>query len=88
VHTSPKLRQQHPDTHGQIVGKEALRRWWADAMERLPGLRYRPIAVTGDDRRVVMEYERVNPGEPTYRVAEVLVVDVEGRITSSHVFHG
>jgi hypothetical protein len=34
-----------------------------------------------------MEYLRVNPGEPSFMVAETLVV-AGGRIVSSHVYHG
>ncbi len=87
VHTSPKLRVQRPETAGEIRGKAALRAWWADAMTRLPGLHYAGKHLSAGDDRVVMEYERQNPGEASYMVAETLVVDA-GRIVSSHVYHG
>ncbi|MCK6550640.1 nuclear transport factor 2 family protein [Myxococcota bacterium] len=87
VHTSPKLRARDPSTKGEIRGKAALRAWWADSMQRLPGLRYDELHLTASGQRVVMEYLRVNPGEESYVVAEVLVVD-GGLIRASHVYHG
>jgi ketosteroid isomerase-like protein len=87
VHTSPKIRVRHPDTGGVLRGKEAMRRWWADAFARLPGLRYQLTALTADGDRVFMEYVRVAPGEPDLPVAEVLDV-VGGRIVASRVYHG
>lgn len=87
VHTSPKLRAQKPETRGEIRGKAALRAWWADSMQRLPGLRYDALHLTASGDRVVMEYERVNPGEASYVVAETLAC-AGGKIASSHVYHG
>jgi ketosteroid isomerase-like protein len=87
VHTSPKLRVQRPETHGEIRGKAALRAWWADAMTRLPELHYAGKHLSAGEDRVVMEYERQNPGEVSYMVAETLVVSA-GLIVSSHVYHG
>ena len=88
VHVSPKLRDQKPETRGEIRGKEQLRAWWAGAMERLPGLRYEPEHLTGMGDRVFMEYVRKNPGDADLRVAEVLVVGDSGRIRASRVYHG
>lgn len=87
VHTSPKLRDRHPDTAGEVRGIAALRGWWRDAMDRLPGLRYQPLHLTASGDRVFMEYLRTVPGEPDLVVAEVLVVR-DARIVASHVFHG
>lgn len=88
VHTSPKKRVADPKSAGRIVGRAALEAWWMDAMERLPELYYKPLHITAGDGRVVMEYERQNPDEPAYVVAEVLVLGADGKIASSHVFHG
>ncbi len=88
VHTSPKLRAREPETNGEIRGKDALRAWWADAMERLPGLRYEERYLTAMGRRVVMEYVRTNPGDEPLYVAEVLVATEAGVICESHVYHG
>jgi 8-oxo-dGTP diphosphatase len=87
VHTSPKLRAKDPATNGEIRGKAALRAWWADSYARLPGLRYDEKALTASDGRVFMEYLRVNLGEASYVVAEVLELH-GGHIVASRVFHG
>ncbi len=91
VHTSPKLRDRHPETQGEVRGKPALRAWWRDAMDRLPTMRYevRHLTASGGSGggRVFMEYDRVLPGEPTMAIAEVLVCE-RGGIVASHVFHG
>jgi 8-oxo-dGTP pyrophosphatase MutT (NUDIX family) len=87
VHLSPKLRAARPETQGRIVGKPALRAWWADAFARLPELRYECQSLTADDQRVFMEYLRVLPGEPALAVAEVLEIR-DGLIHGSRVFHG
>jgi 8-oxo-dGTP pyrophosphatase MutT (NUDIX family) len=87
IHTSPKLRVKDPPTNGRIRGQAALRAWWADSMQRLPGLQYKAKHLTASGDRVFMEYERVNPGEASYMVAEVLVVR-SGRIVESYVYHG
>jgi ketosteroid isomerase-like protein len=87
VHTSPKLRDRHPETRGEVRGKAALRTWWDDAMKRLPTLRYEARHLTASNGRVFMEYDRLVDGEAPMTIAEVLVVE-EGRIVASHVFHG
>ena len=86
-HTSPKIRALHPETGGFLVGKPALRAWWADAFRRLPGLRYEERTLTSDGARVFMEYVRHAPGEPDLHVAEVLEV-AGGVIVASRVYHG
>jgi ketosteroid isomerase-like protein len=90
VHTSPKIRVLFPETGGRLVGKAALRRWWKDAFERLPGLRYEEQTLTpaADGSRVFMEYLRHAPGEPDLPVAEALDVGPDGLIFASRVFHG
>jgi 8-oxo-dGTP pyrophosphatase MutT (NUDIX family) len=87
VHTSPKLLAARPETGGRIVGKAALRAWWADSFARLPGLRYEPRTLTADGERVWLEYLRVLPGEASLLIAEPL--DVRGGlIVASRVYHG
>jgi len=87
THTSPKIRARHPETGGLLRGKPAMRAWWADAFARLPTMKYVPIALTADDRRVFMEYVRHVDGEPDLPVAEVLEVE-RGLIVASRVYHG
>ncbi|MCC7110898.1 MAG: nuclear transport factor 2 family protein [Deltaproteobacteria bacterium] len=87
VHTSPKLRERQPETHGQVRGKAALRQWWEGAFARLPGLGYTERAVTAGGERVWLEYLRTVPGEADLLVAELFIVR-GGRIVESAVFHG
>jgi ketosteroid isomerase-like protein len=87
AHTSPKIRTLHPETGGKLLGKAALTRWWADAIERLPSLQYEELSVTANARRVFLEYLRHVDGEPSYPVAEVFEVSA-GRIKASRVYHG
>lgn len=86
-HYSPKLKQRRPETKGMIEGKAALRVWWADAFERLPGLHYEVKKLTADNERVFMEYRRRVPGEEDLDVGEVLEIK-DGQIVSSRVYHG
>lgn len=88
VHTSPKLRVRMPETKGEIAGAAALRAWWKDSMERLPGMHYAEQHLTASGNRVFMEYLRTTPGEDPLVVAEVLVTGEDGKISNSHVFHG
>jgi limonene-1,2-epoxide hydrolase len=87
THTSPKIRVLHPETGGKLVGKQALEKWWREAIARLPGLRYEETALTADTGRVFMEYVRHAPNEPPMPVAEVLEVK-GGKIVASRVYHG
>jgi len=88
VHVSPKLRERQPETKGEIRGVAALRAWWKDALERLPGLHYEETRLTAMEDRVFMEYLRHNPGDPDLLVAEVLEVGTGGLIRASRVYHG
>jgi predicted SnoaL-like aldol condensation-catalyzing enzyme len=85
-HYSPKLKIRQPETEGWIVGKDALRTWWADAFERLPTLHYKLNKLTANHERVFMEYTRQVEGEEDMLVAEVL--EIEERIVESRVYHG
>ena len=85
-HFSPKLKLRRPETNGLIIGKAALRDWWADAFERLPGLHYEIVSLTANDKRVFMEYIRRVAGEEDMAVAELL--EIEDRIVFSRVYHG
>jgi 8-oxo-dGTP diphosphatase len=87
VHFSPKLRARQPETGGLVKGKAALRAWWADSFERLPGLHYEARRVTAAGDRLFLEYDRSLPGEATLAVAELFVVR-SGRIAESRVYHG
>ena len=87
THTSPKIRALHPQTGGKLVGRAALSAWWADAIHRLPSLRYEELWVTANDERVFLEYLRHADDGPPYPVAEVFDVRA-GKIIASRVYHG
>ncbi|HEY1551342.1 MAG TPA: nuclear transport factor 2 family protein [Kofleriaceae bacterium] len=87
THMSPKIRVRHPETGGKLVGKAALRAWWADSFERLPQLRYVPTSITADGDRALLEYTRRLPGEADMPIAEVFDI-ARGVIVASRVFHG
>ena len=87
THTSPKIRALHPETGGKLVGRAALTKWWADALERLPGLRYEKTALTANDARVFLEYVRHAPDGPPMPIAEVFDIRA-GKIAASRVYHG
>jgi ketosteroid isomerase-like protein len=86
-HFSPKLKLRKPETNGKIIGKKAMRNWWADAFERLPTLHYNPMRITANSDRVFMEYIRQVDGEPDMDVAELLEIEA-GLIVASRVYHG
>ncbi len=85
-HYSPKLKLRHPETHGLIKGKEAIRAWWQDAFDRLPTLKYEVISLTANDYRVFMEYRRLVAGEEDLQVGEVLEIRTN-KIIASRVYH-
>ncbi len=87
THTSPKIRARHPETGGKLVGKAAMRAWWADAFARLPSMRYLPTSITAGPDSVLLEYVRRVDGEADLPVAEVFDVR-DGNIVASRVFHG
>jgi len=85
-HYSPKLKVRHPETHGFIQGKDALRTWWKDAFQRLPSLSYEVKRLTPHEDRVFMEYIRHVNGEEDLVVGEMLEIR-DGLIVRSSVFH-
>ena len=87
VHFSPKLKIRQPATGGFIKGKDALRKWWRDALDRLPTLHYKLVSLTGNGERIFMEYIRQVAGEQDMRVAEVLEIENQ-LIVASRVYHG
>jgi hypothetical protein len=87
VHTSPKLRAAQPASEGRVVGKAAMRRWWQDAFDRSPGIKYEVVTTLTNDHVATIEYIRLEPGAPRMHVAEVFVIR-GGKIVRSHVFHG
>jgi limonene-1,2-epoxide hydrolase len=87
THTSPKIRALYPHTGGKIHGKAALKNWWAEAITRLPTIRYECVATTASERSVFIEYLRHVEGEAVMYVAEVFEI-TGGKIVNSRVYHG
>ncbi len=87
THSSPKIRVLHPETGGKVVGREAIRAWWAGAVARLPGLRYEAATITAQPDRVVIEYVRHAPDGPAMPIAEAFDIE-DGRVVASRVYHG
>jgi hypothetical protein len=85
-HYSPKLKVRHPETHGLIQGKDALRAWWKEAFQRLPSLHYDVKRLTPYEDRVFMEYIRHVNDEEDLMVGEMLEMR-DGLIVRSSVFH-
>lgn len=76
VFTSPVAAQLLPDTHGVLVGKAAIRSYWAVGLERIPDLHFEIIDVyTGLDT-IVINYRNHAGG----RVNEVLQLDDSGLV--------
>jgi len=87
THTSPKIRERHPETGGALHGKTAMRAWWQDAFDRLPSLCYVMTQITAGLDSVVLEYIRRLDGAPDLPISESFDVR-DGRIIRSRVFHG
>jgi ketosteroid isomerase-like protein len=81
VFTSPVAAQVVPDSGGIVRGKDALRRYWAAGLRRIPDLQFSVEAVYAGVRTVVINY-RNHVGN---LVCEVLTFDgplvVEGHGT-------
>lgn len=87
THTSPKIRERHPDTGGELRGRAAMRAWWQDSFDRLPSLCYIATQITAGPDSVVLEYIRRLDGVPDLPISESFDVR-DGRIIRSRVFHG
>ncbi len=87
THTSPKIRERHADTGGELKGKDSLAAWWSEANARVPGLRYEERGFTASEERVFLEYLRHAPDQAPMRVAEVFDIRA-GKIVASRVYHG
>lgn len=84
-HTSPRIRELHPETDGNLVGRAALAKWWDASLKQTPALHYETTAIVGDDARAFVEYIRHAPPEPDTVVVERFDIR-DGQIVSSRVF--
>jgi hypothetical protein len=69
---------------GTLVGKQAVRRYWAAALERMPGLRFDHIATLDGVDSVVIHYR--GPGGRL--CAEVFMLDAQGKVRKAMAHYG
>ena len=83
VFESPGVRQLMNDPTGRVVGKAALRAYWAKALARLPDLHFelRDVFV-GVDGCAIRFWSRAAAGE----VVEVLVFGPDGLVVNSAAY--
>jgi hypothetical protein len=86
-HSSPRIRDLHPTSDGELIGRSELARWWEGSLLRSPELRYETLTIVADDATAFVEYIRRAPGEPDTVVVERFDVR-DGKIVSSRVFLG
>jgi ketosteroid isomerase-like protein len=79
VFTSPVAARVLPDTGGVVHGKEALRDYWATALNMLPDLHFEVVGVYRGESTLVINY-RNHRGE---LVNEVLTFD-DGLVRVGH----
>jgi ketosteroid isomerase-like protein len=70
--TSPLVADLAGATGGRLVGKDALRAYFAAGLERFPDLRFEPLALYAGTESLVLRYR--GPGGES---AEVVVLDPE-----------
>ena len=88
-HYSPRLKEKQPGTLGWVMGKKELGKWWLEAFEGLPGLRYDLEVVTENREKgvVLLAYTRVVGGEKS-KVVEYFKLGKEGLIEESRGYLG
>jgi ketosteroid isomerase-like protein len=74
---------------GTLRGKQALRAYWATALERIGSLRFAVDRVVwdADTRELAIIYVSEIDGR-TRRVSENLTFGLDGLVVSAEVFHG
>ncbi|WP_459971467.1 nuclear transport factor 2 family protein [Mycobacterium sp. MUNTM1] len=60
VFTSPVAAKLFPDTNGVVRGKAALRRYWTEAVARIPDLRFSVEGVYQGIDTIVIAYRNQN----------------------------
>ncbi len=84
IHSSPRAAKISPETGGILTGA-VLKKWWTDAFERLPDLRYELRSEIGiGDHGIEIEYMRYATGEEPSLVREFFVMK-GGKIICSEV---
>ena len=78
--TSPVAAEMYPETAGVIHGKADLRRYWTDALQRIPDLHFVVEAVYRGIDTIVITYRNQNGG----LVNEVLRFGDDGLVIEGH----
>jgi nitronate monooxygenase len=78
VFSSPLVAHLDADPSGTLVGKDALRAYWSDALERYPEMHFEPVDETHGVRSLVLHY-RVDG----IRACEMLEIDDSGLVARS-----
>lgn len=77
--TSPFVAKLGSNPDGKLVGKEALRSYFAVALERFPDLEFEPIALLTGVGSMVLHYRSVEGR----LAAELMVLGVDGLVHES-----
>jgi hypothetical protein len=80
VFTSPVAARVVPASGGVVRGKEALRDYWATALDQLPRLRFEVVAVYRGESTLVVN----DRNHRDQLVNEVLTFDGDGRVREDH----
>jgi ketosteroid isomerase-like protein len=76
VFTSPFVAKLSGDPQGRLVGKAALRQYFAVALERFPDLEFKPIALLTGVDSMVLHYVSVEDK----LAAELMVLGEDGLV--------
>jgi ketosteroid isomerase-like protein len=84
VFTSPFVAKLGSNPDGRLTGKEALRDYFAVALERFPDLEFEPIALMTGVESMVLHYHSVE----RRLAAEVLFLGPDGLIRETVAHYG
>lgn len=75
VMSSPYIREIAGEPSGTLTGKQAVARYWAAALEKMPGLRFELIGVLAGVDSLVIYYRGVRG-----MAAEVFYFNADGKV--------
>jgi ketosteroid isomerase-like protein len=84
VFTSPFAVEIAGRADGRLEGKEALRDYFAAALERFPDLKFEPIALMVGTNSLVLHYRSVKG----LLAAELMRIDESGLVTDASAHYG
>ena len=83
-HSSPLIKRYNGTDNTSLRGIEAVRDYFAHALQRNPTLRFDPMHIATGPESIVLVYRRMNRD----LAAEVLFLNVTGKITRSVSHYG